>query len=560
MNNTTKLIAFVVLLAIPVQPVFTQQQATGHQIPFELVGIDVSKEKSLSLQEAVELALRNNRDIEVERINMEVSQFGLKGAEGQYDPVFSFGPSFTSRTIPIASLLGGGPNATVSSDNYFWNARLQQRFTSGANLDLFFNNSRDATNNAFNVLNPQFNNTLGFNFTQPLFRNLKIDPFRREIRISKTQTSLSSAQFRLRVIETVTGVVQSYWDLAYAYSDLEVKQETARWALNQLEINKRLAAAGTLAEVQIVEAEAELERREGDVLLAMENVSRAQNVLKQLLLPDRKDTLWSQSFKPSDTADLKPNSIQLEEALQKALAARPELEQIGLQEELNAIDVAYNRGQAKPQVDLLANYLSTGLAGTRLEQTNPFTAQNQLVFNRLNELSSLAGLPPVTQPIQGSIPQNLVGGYEDSLSNLFRQKYRTFEAGILINLPLRNRTAEANLGRSLAAGRQLQTLRQRVEQLVEADVRNALQAVATAEKRVASARAGRTASQAQLDSEERRFRVGETTNFFVLTRQNQLSEARSREMRALADQNIAVAQLQRAIATTLESFNIQLQK
>ena len=100
MNNTTKRIAFVVLLAIPVQPAFTQQQATGHQIPFELVGIDVSKEKALSLQEAVELALRNNRDIEVERINMEVSQFGLKGAEGQYDPVFSFGPSFTSRTIP----------------------------------------------------------------------------------------------------------------------------------------------------------------------------------------------------------------------------------------------------------------------------------------------------------------------------------------------------------------------------------------------------------------------------------------------------------------------------
>ena len=117
MNNTTKLIAFVVLLAISAQPVFTQQQTTGHQIPFELVGIDVSKEKSLSLQEAVELALRNNRDLEVERINVELSEFGLKSAEGRYDPVFSFGPSFTSRTIPIASLLGGGPNAEVSSDN-----------------------------------------------------------------------------------------------------------------------------------------------------------------------------------------------------------------------------------------------------------------------------------------------------------------------------------------------------------------------------------------------------------------------------------------------------------
>jgi len=560
MNYYSKLIALVALLAVSVQPAFTQQHTTGHQIPFELVGVDTSKEKPLSLKEAVELALRNNRDIEVERINMEVSQFGLTGAQGQYDPVVSFGPSFLSRTIPVASILGGGPNATVSNDAYVWNAGLQQRFTSGANLALFFDNSRDTTNNAFNVLNPQYNNTFGFNFAQPLFRNLRIDPFRREIRVARKQISLSSAQFRLRVIEIITGVVQSYWDLAYAYSDLEVKQETARWALNQLEINKRLAAAGTLAEVQIVEAEAELERREGDVLLAMENVNRAQNVLKQLLLPDRKDTLWSESFKPADKADLKPNSIQLEDALQKALASRPELEQIGLQEELNAIDVVYRRDQAKPQIDLLANYLSTGLAGSRLDQTNPFTAQNQLVFSRLNELSLLAGLPPITQPVQGSLPPNLIGGYGDALSNLFQQKYRTFQAGVSINLPLRNRTAEANFGRSLATGRQLQTLRQRMEQLVEADVRNALQAVATAEKRVESARAGRTASQAQLDSEERRFRVGETTNFFVLTRQNQLSEARSREMRALADHNIAVAQLQRAIATTLETFNIQLKK
>ena len=222
--------------------------------------------------------------------------------------------------------------------------------------------------------------------------------------------------------------------------------------------------------------------------------------------------------------------------------------------------MVFSRDQAKPQIDLLAHYLSTGLAGIRLEQTNPFTASNQLIYNRLNELSLLAGLPPIQPPIQGSIPSNLVGGYGDALSNLFQQKYRTFQTGISINLPLRNRTAEANLGRSLAAGRQLQTLRQRVEQLVEADVRNALQAVVTAAKRVESARAGRTASQAQLDSEERRFRVGETTNFFVLTRQNQLSEARSREMRALADHNIAVAQLQRAIAATLETFNIQLKK
>jgi len=559
MNLYSKLIAFVVL-SVSVQPAFAQQHPSSHQIPFELVGVDTSKEKLLSLQEAVELALRNNRDLEVERINIEASLLGVTGAQGRYDPIFSFGPNYTSRTLPVASILGGGPGGAVAIDSFAWNTSLQQLLRSGGNLSLFFDNSRDTTNNVFTNLNPQFNTALGFNFTQPLFRNLKIDAPRREIQIAKKQVSLSDAQFRLKVIETVTAVVQSYWDLAYVYSDLAVKQETAQWALNQLEINKRLAAAGTLAEVQIVEAEAELERREGDALVAMENVNRAQNVLKQLVLPDRKDTLWAESFKPTDKADLKPSQLGLGDAVQKALASRPELEQLSLQSELNAIDAAFSRDQVKPEVDLLAGYLSTGLAGALLDQSNPFTAQNELFLNRLNDLSRLAGLP-VLQPLpQGSLPSKLVGSYGSSLSNLLKQDFRTFQVGVKLNFPVRNRTAQANLARTLAAGRQLQTLRQRVEQLVEADVRNALQAVVTAEKRVESARAGRTASQAQLDSEERRFRVGETTNFFVLTRQNQLSEARSREMRALADHNIAMAQLQRAIAATLETFNIQLKK
>jgi HAE1 family hydrophobic/amphiphilic exporter-1 len=431
---------------------------------------------------------------------------------------------------------------------------------SGGNLSLFFNNSRDTTNNVFTNLNPVFNTSFGFDFTQPLLRNLRVDAPRREIQVARKQVALSDAQFRLRVIETVTAVVQSYWDLAYTYSDLAVKQETAQWALNQLEINKRLAAAGALAQVQVVEAEAELQRREGDVLVAMENINRAQNLLKQLLLPDRRDPLWAENFKPADEADLRPSRLALGDAIQKALASRPELEQLSLQSELNNIEAAFNRDQVKPQVDLLASYLSTGLAGALLDQANPFSAQNEIFLGRLNDLSRLAGLPPIQPLPQGSLPAKLLGGYGSSLSNLINQDFRTFQVGVTLNFPIRNRTAEANLARTLAAARQLQTLRQRTEQLVEADVRNALQAVATAEKRVEAARAGRTASQAQLDSEERRFRAGETTNFFVLTRQNQLSEARSREMRALADHNIAVAQLQRATAATLDTFHIQLKK
>lgn len=560
MSHRSNLISFAALLAVSLQPAFSQQPLPVRQVPFELIGVDTSKEKVLTLPQAVEMALKNNRDLEVERINIETSLLGVRSTQGRYDPIFSFGPGHTSRTLPVASILGGGPGGAVATDSTAWNTSLQQLLRSGGNLSLFFNNSRDTTNNVFTNLNPVFNTSFGFDFTQPLLRNLRVDAPRREIQVAQKQVALSDAQFRLRVIETVTAVVQSYWDLAYTYSDLAVKQETAQWAVNQLEINKRLAAAGTLAQVQVVEAEAELQRREGDVLVAMENINRAQNLLKQLLLPDRKDALWAENFKPADQAELKPSRLALGDAIEKALASRPELEQLSLQSELNHIEAAFNRDQVKPQVDLLASYLSTGLAGALLDQQNPFSAQNQIFLGRLNDLSRLAGLP-IIQPLpQGSLPAKLLGGYGSSLSNLANQDFRTFQVGVTLNLPIRNRTAEANLARTLAAARQLQTLRQRAEQLVEADVRNALQAVATAEKRVEAARAGRTASQAQLDSEERRFRAGETTNFFVLTRQNQLSEARSREMRALADHNIAVAQLQRAIAATLDTFHIQLKQ
>ncbi|MCI0348795.1 MAG: TolC family protein, partial [Acidobacteriales bacterium] len=192
-----------ILLILLFPATITFAQHPSHRVPFDLVGIDASKEKKLSLQEAVELALRNNRDIEVERLNIEISQLGVTGAEGRYDPIFSFGPSFTSRTLPVASILGGGANGAVAIDSATWNSSLQQLFRSGANLSLFFDNSRDTTNNVFTSLNPQFNSSLGFNFTQPLFRNFKIDPLRREIQIAKKQVSLSDAQFRLKVIETV---------------------------------------------------------------------------------------------------------------------------------------------------------------------------------------------------------------------------------------------------------------------------------------------------------------------------------------------------------------------
>jgi HAE1 family hydrophobic/amphiphilic exporter-1 len=234
------------------------------------------------------------------------------------------------------------------------------------------------------------------------------------------------------------------------------------------------------------------------------------------------------------------------------------MEQYRLRGELNKIDSDYQRNQTKPQVDFFVTYGTVGLAGPLRATENPINASNEILYGRINQLSALAQLPPLPISNTGTTPGTLIGGYGQSLANLFKNDFRSWRVGLTINLPLRNRTAEANFGRSLAEGKQIEAQRQKAEQLIEVEVRNALQAVETARKRVEAAKNSRDNAELQYQSEQRKFDAGQSTNFFVLDRQNALSSARGRELRALTDYTKAVAELQRALSTTLSSNNVQM--
>ena len=246
------------------------------------------------------------------------------------------------------------------------------------------------------------------------------------------------------------------------------------------------------------------------------------------------------------------------DALRLALQNRPEMEQYRLRGEVNEIDVAYFRNQTKPQIDLVAGYGSYGLAGKERTTANPITASNEQLFARINQLSQIAGLPALPPFSFGAMPTRLIGGYGQSLSNLFGNDYRAWRMGVNISLSVGNRTAKANLGRALVEGKQIDTQRQRTEQQIEVEVRNALQAVETAKRRVEAAKNSRANAELQNESERRKFDAGQSTNYFVLDRQNALAAARGRELKALTDYNKAVSELQRALSTTLTTNNVAL--
>ena len=531
------------------------QQTDRMAYDLERVGVDNSKPLSLSLQDAIAMALGKNRDIEIERASIQMSEQDLLAARGAYDPTVGATTYFQSHTIPTSSILQGAANFKLTDNTLVYSPTFQQQLPTGGNYILNFDNSHLSTTNSFASIQPSYNSTLTFSFSQPLLRNFKLDRNRRQILVAKRRLDLSDSQFKQKVIEIISNVQHAYWDLVYSIREVQVKQEGVKWADDQLRRNRNLVAAGTLAPVEIVAAEAEVKRREEDVLTTVESVTRAENTLKGMLLADRTAPEWESVIIPTEKDEPAQSVVDLSDAVQTALANRPELEQLKVQDELNNIDVKFYKNQTKPQLDFVGLYGITGLAGAQSLADNPLLALNNILLARVNQLSALQGLTPLPG-IPNTVPPSAIGGQGQAFSNLFSNDFRTFKIGVSFNLTIHNRTAEGNLGRSLAQKRQISAQRQKAEELVQIDVRNAMQALKTAQKRIEAARAARIASERQLESEIRQYQAGESTNFLVLTRQNDLSDIKGREVRALTDYNKAIVDLQRAMATTLQSHNV----
>ena len=523
------------------------------------IGVDTAEQKPLALGEAITMALQNNKDIEVARDNVKIAEYDLLTVRGAYDPKFSAQSYYEKIKTPAASFLSGATGAVENAD-FTATSRLEGLTPKGGgNYRLDFSAVRATTNNTFTALNPQYPTALTFNFTQPLMRGFRIDLPRRQIEVAKKTLSLTDAQFRQRAIEVITSVQRSYWDLVFALRNLQIQRNSVQDARTQLEHNRRLVAEGQLAPIDIVAAETQLANFEQAEFTALEDVTRAENNLKNLVAEDQRSPLWNVSVVPTDDVDLTPPQIALSDAMKAATENRQELKQSDLAREINLLDQKLYRDQTKPQIDLVGTYGVVGNAGTLTSAISPFTLTTNQLVTRVNQLSALAGLPALPPTLSTSIPSNLIGGYGQSFSNLASNQFNNFRAGVSISFPLRNRTAEGQLGHALVEGKRIATQREQLEQLIQVEVRNALQSLTTAEARVRSAAVARADAEQQYESEKRKLDAGQSTVFLVLERQTALAAARGNELRAQTDLNKAIAELQRATGNSLTANNVTVQ-
>lgn len=510
------------------------------------VGVDAARQRTLTLGQAIELTLVNNRDIEVTRKTAEMAEFDLRVARGFYQPRLT-GQSFYERsTVANVSIFSNNPETTQSS--IVGNAALQ--FFAPSQGTVFsggFNNTRLSTDNPISILSPQYNSSLSFSVTQPLFRGRRFDQPRRIIEIARRNIELSDTQFRSRSIESVAAVQRTYWDLTFALRNLQVQRDGLRDAKAQLAHNRRLVDEGQLAPIDIVAGETQVANFEQTVYDALNLVNQAENGLKNLISPNRADQIWSEAIMPVEAVEVAVPNTTLGEAIQAAMDNRPELDINATQKAINAVDQRLFRDQKKPQIDLVASYSSSGIGGSQ----NPNFSPN---------FPTPCGVDPAS-PACAQQQANLALLTGNPLSGIFANRYPVLRVGVSFNLPLfGDKTAEANLGRSLVEAERLETQREQIEQGIQLEVRNALQAIRTREAQLRSAAIARENSERQYASEQRKLDEGQSDVYKVLERQTALTVARSNELRARTELNKAVAELQRATGSTLKANNIEAKR
>ncbi|HEY0462550.1 MAG TPA: TolC family protein [Pyrinomonadaceae bacterium] len=541
-----------------VPPIAPNFEAPVRPLPSaERVGVDVANQLPISLQDAITLALQNNNDIDSSRIGVTIAEFNLRAAQGVYDPNFTFNGYYESRTTPTASTIGGASGDSVTQRGFFGAAGVNGfSRVGGGSYNVDFSSSRTDTTNLNATLRAQYPTVLTATFTQPLFRGRRIDNNRRTIEIAKKNLSLSDAQFRQRAIEVIAQVEQAYWDLAYALRNLQVQIDAVKQARLQLESNQRLVSKGVLAPIEITAANAQITSFEQNVYTAQQSVTQSENTLKTLMLPDRSNEIWTRALVPVSPVELEVPKIPLEQAISAALTNRQEIAQLQTNTEINKINEKFYRDQTKPQIDLVATYTGNGLAGI---PADPRTVTTSALTARVNELSALEGLPPLTTVSNTTtVPPRLNGGVFKSLTNLFTAAYPTYNVGVQISFPFGNTTAKANLGRTLAEGTQIENTRAQTEQTIEADVRNGLQTLRSAEARLQAAAATRASAEQLYESEQRQFRAGTSTVYLVFQRQTTLISARAIELQAQTDLNKAISTFQRVIGTTLTANSVEI--
>ncbi len=503
------------------------QQATTRLAVIQTPGTGPTVD--LTLEEAIARALERNLDLVVQRLNPQVFDLNLAQQLSFYRPSVNTSLGNTSRTNPSSTQLDGGES--VISKTATFNGGISQPVQwGGGNYQVNFNNNRSASNNFFSSFNPSYRSTFQATYTQPLLRGFKIDNTRQQIQVTRINRDIADIDLRQSITNTVSSVSNAYWDLLYATQTLAVQQQALDLAEDLVRDNQARVEIGTLAPIDIVQAQSEAASRRQALAQAEQSLATAELVLKQLIVNGTDDEYWTATLNPVDQPTIEAQPVDLEVAIRSALDQRTDLARSRRQLDINDINLAAMRNNTLPAVDLVGTYQLQGQGGTRFLRSG----------------------------LGGRVTTEIPGGITDAFDQLFDAEFPVWTVQVQVSYPLGQSAADAAVARARLQTQQVQAQLRQLQLQVATEVTNAVVQIQAIDRRIEAAIAARELAEQQLDAEQSRFEAGLTTNFFVVQAQRDLATAQDAELRAILDQQKALVELDRVQRTSLSNAGIQI--
>jgi outer membrane protein TolC len=493
--------------------------------PVEATGVDVKDGAVLlSLDEAVEIALRQNLGLSVQRYTRTRARLGVEQTLGIYDLLASATAYAEDNKSPTTSQLQAS-----ESNLQRLNFGVTQPFPTGGELSLGWNNSRSENNNPFARLNPAYNANLAFAFKQPLLQGFGRIATERPILVAQNRSQASREEFERQLADTVQRVIDAYWILVGARQQLVVAQKSLSLAKELHDRNRIQVEVGTMAPLEMVQSEAAIAEREEGIITAQGQVGDAEDQLRLLLnLPQ--GALWGTEIRPVTEPTVAHQPIDVDAAIQTALAERPELHTQQLDVEQARIETAYARNQERPTLDLNLGYDFAGVGGDVI----------------------------VRDEKTGAIVDTIPGSYGDALDQVTGFGFRGWSAQLTFGFPLQNRGARTTRMIAELDLQRAQTALEDARNAVITEVRQAARQVETAAKQIDAAKASRVFQERNLDAERKRYENGMSTSFQITQIQEDLTQALSREVNAVINYRTALANYQRTIGRLLEEEGVEI--
>jgi outer membrane protein len=488
----------------------------------------------LAVGDVIRLMLGSNLDVTVNRFSPLSSTYFIDTLFRPFEPTLNLGATIGRSTQPVASQLTAGAGATAFQQLFHrYSIGYGQTLHTGTRVDVDFFINRNSSNNQFNTFNPAYSGNINYQVTQPLLRNYGRNINDTAIRIARNNQSVSEIDFEMQMIDLVTTAQNMYWDLVYQREDTKVRKQSLQLAEKTLSDNKRQVQIGTMAPIDVVQAEAAVAQREEQMVTVSYITDQTQDRVKRLMTNLSDPALVLAELNPIDPPR-RPNSgdlMPLGDAIQYALESRPELRAIDMQLRNSDLQLQYNKNQMLPSLNVIASYSQTGVGGVQRVRSQLGSEQVESVIR---------------------------GGLADAFGQLFGYNYTGYTVGFNLQIPLSNKAVQADYSKTLTDKQAIQARRSRQIQQIVLEVRNANSQADMNRARITAAERALELATMQLEAEQKKFQLGTSQLRFVLQEQQNVTLAQTSQVQALVNYARSLVEYDRAVGRTLRKNNIEI--